>query len=73
MKIFYFEIKNLKNRRLLMINDHIFHVSIEFIEFCWSMNILFLYFFSHITYYFQSLNIDCFVFLNRIYKKQLNE
>ena len=71
--VFHSEIKNLKKRRLFIIDDHTFYVSIEFIEFCWSMKIVSLCFFSHITHYFQSLNVNCFAFLNRFYKQQFDE
>ncbi len=37
------------------------------------MNIVFLCFFSHIIHYLQSLNVECFESLNKIYKKQLVE
>ncbi len=72
-KLFHFETKHLSDRRLLIINDHVSHVFVEFVKFCWKMNIVFLCLSSHITHYFQFFDVDCFVSLNRIYKKKLNE
>ncbi len=72
-KLFHLETKHLDDRRLLIINDHASHVFVEFVEFCWKMNIVSLCLSSHITHYLQSLDVDCFASLNRAYRKKLNE
>ncbi len=72
-KFFHYETKHLSDRRLLIINDHVFHIFVEFVKFCWRMNIVFLCLLFYITHYLQFFNVDCFVSLNKVYKKKLNE
>jgi hypothetical protein len=71
--VFHSQIVNLKNRRFLIFNDHASHISVNFIEFCWKMNIVFLCLSSHTTHYLQSLDVDCFDSLDKVYKKQLDK
>jgi hypothetical protein len=70
-KLFHFKTTHLNNRRLLIINDHQSHVFVEFVKFCWQTKIVSLCLLFHTTYYLQSLNVDCFVSLNKIYKQKL--
>ncbi len=71
--LFHFETAHLSDRRLLIINDHASHVFVEFVKFCWQMNIVSLCLSFHTTHYLQSLNVDCFVSLNKICRKKLKE
>ena len=71
--IFHSEIINLKKRKFFIINDHISHVFVAFIEFCWAVDIVPLWFFFHTIYYFQSLNFECFELLTKTYKNQLKK
>ncbi len=72
--VFHLQTMNLKNRRrLLLLDEHASHVSVKFIEFCWSMNIVFLCFSFHIIHYLQFFDVDCFDSLNKAYRKQLNK
>jgi hypothetical protein len=57
--VFHFQIVNLRDRRLLLLDEHVSHVSMKFIEFCWLMNIVLLCFSSHTIHYLQSLDVDC--------------
>ena len=72
-KIFHFQTVDLKNRRFFLINNHESHVFVKFIEACCAIDIVFLCFSFHTIHYFQSLNVDCFEFFAKIYKKQLND
>ncbi len=72
--VFHLQIVNLRDRRrFLILDEHASHVSVKFIEFCWSMNIVSLCLSSHITHYLQSLDVDCFDSLNKAYRKQLDK
>ncbi len=72
-ELFHFETAHLSDRRLLIIDDHASHVFVEFVKFCWQMNIVSLCLSSHTTHYLQSLNVNCFASLNKIYRKKLKE
>jgi hypothetical protein len=72
-KLFHLETAHLSDRRLLIIDDHQSHVFVEFVKFCWQTHIVSLCLSFHTTHYFQSLNVDCFVSLNKIYKKKLKK
>ncbi len=72
-KLFHFETIHLSDRRLLIIDDHQSHVFVEFVKFCWQTKIVSLCLSSHTTHYLQSLDVDCFVSLNKIYRKKLKE
>ncbi len=71
--VFHFQIVNLRNRRLLLLNDHASHVSIKFIEFCWEVNIVSLCLSSHTIHYLQFFDVDCFDSLDKTYRKQLDK
>ncbi len=72
--VFHPQTMNLNDRRrLLLLDEHASHVSVKFIEFCWSMNIVLLCLSPHITHYLQSLDVDCFDSLNKAYRKQLDK
>ncbi len=71
--VFHSQTINLRNRRLLILDEHVSHVSIKFIEFCWLMNIVLLCLSFHTIHYLQSLNVDCFDSLNKAYRKQLEK
>jgi hypothetical protein len=49
-KCFDVQIKHLNEKRLLLMNDHTSHVSIDFIEYCWWV----VYFFQLIVYFFSA-------------------
>ncbi len=72
-KLFHLETAYLSDRRLLIIDDHASHVFVEFVKFCWQMNIVSLCLSSHTTHYLQSRDVDCFVSLDRAYRKKLKE
>jgi hypothetical protein len=72
-KLFHFETTHINDRRLLIINDHQSHVFVEFVKFCWKMKIVSLCLSSHIIHYFQSFDVDCFISLNKTYRKKLKE
>jgi hypothetical protein len=72
-KLFYFETIYINDRHLLIINDHQFHVFVEFVKFCWKMKIVSLCLSSHTSHYFQFLDVDYFASLNKTYKKKLKE
>jgi hypothetical protein len=71
--VFHFQTINLRNRRFLIVDEHVFHVSMKFIDFCWLMNIVFLCLSFHIIHYLQSFDVDCFDSLNKVYRKQLDQ
>ena len=70
-KIFHFETMHFENRRLFLIDDHTFHVSMKFIEYCWTINIVFFCFSFHIIHYLQFFDIGCFESLITTYQRQL--
>ncbi len=71
--VFHSQTINLRDRRLLLLDEHASHVSVKFIEFCWLMNIVLLCLSFHITHYLQSLDVDCFDSLDKAYRKQLEK
>jgi hypothetical protein len=71
--VFHCQTMNLRNRRFLILDDHASHMSMKFIEFCWSMNIVLLCLSFYIIHYLQFLDVDCFDSLNKVYQKQLNK
>ncbi len=71
--VFHSQTIHLKDRRLLLLDEHVSHVSVKFIEFCWLMNIVSLCSSSHIIQYLQSLDVDCFDSLDKAYRKQLDK
>ncbi len=72
-KLFHFETAHLNDRRLLIIDDHQSHVFVEFVKYCWKMNMISLCLSFHTTHYFQSFDVDCFASLNKTYRKKLKE
>ena len=72
-EVFHPETIDLGGRRLLLIDGHESHVSVEFIEYCWAVDIVPLCLPPHTTHYLQPLDVGCFGPLARAYKKQLNE
>jgi hypothetical protein len=71
--VFHSQIVNLKNRRLLLLDEHASHVLMKFIKFCWLINIVSLCFSFHITHYLQFLDDNYFDSLNKTYRKQLDK
>ena len=71
-KIFDSQISHVKERRLLLIDDHASHITVKFIEYCWTHQIILLCLSSHTTHYLQSLNVECFESLSVTYKRQLD-
>jgi hypothetical protein len=47
-EFFYVQIRHLIEKRLLLVNEHTSHVSVDFIEYCWWV----VYFFQLIVYFF---------------------
>jgi hypothetical protein len=72
-EVFHPETKDLGGRRLLLIDGHSSHVSVEFIEFCWSVAVVPLCLPPHTTHYLQPLDVGCFGPLDKAYRKQLDE
>lgn len=72
-KIFHPETLRLGGRRLLLIDGHASHVSVEFIEYCWAVQIVPLCLPPHTTHYLQPLDVGCFGPLTKAYKRQLDE
>ena len=64
---------HLGRRRLLLIDGHASHVSVDFIEYCWSVDIVPLCLPPHTTHFLQPLDVGCFGPLDKAYKKQLVE
>ncbi len=58
---------------MLIINNHQFHVFVEFVKFCWKIEIVSLCLSFHTIHYLQSFDVDCFASLNKIHKKKLKE
>ena len=68
--VFHYHTKHFKKQfKLLLLNDHISHITIEFIKFCEQMKIIALCLFSHLIHLLQSLNVSVFSPLNKTYKK----
>ena len=72
-EVFHPATVNLGGRRLLLIDGHESHVSVDFIEFCWAVDIVPLCLPPHTTHYLQPLDVGCFGPLAKAYKKQLDE
>lgn len=72
-KVFHPETVKIGGRRLLLIDGHASHVSVEFIEFCWAVNIVPLCLPPHTTHYLQPLDVGCFAPLDRAYRTQLDK
>ena len=68
--MFHYHTKHFKKQfKLLLLNCHINHISIEFIKFCEQMKIIALYLSFYLIHLLQSLNVDVFSPLNKTYKK----
>ena len=68
--VFHHHTKHSKGQfRLLLLNGHISHISIEFIKFCEQMKIIALCLPPHLIYLLQSLDVSVFSPLNKTYKK----
>ena len=68
--MFHHHTKHFKKQfKLLLLNDHINHISIEFIKFCEQMKIIALCLSFHLIHLLQSLNVSVFNPLNKTYKK----
>lgn len=72
-KVFHPTTVGLGGRRLLVIDGHVSHVSVEFIEFCWEVDIVPLCLPPHTTHYLQPLDVGCFGPLDQAYRKQLDQ
>jgi len=57
--------------QLLLLDGHESHVSISFIEYCQSHNIIALCLSSHVTHLLQLLNVEIFEPLSKAYKKHI--
>lgn len=71
--VFHPQTVNLGGRRLLLLDGHASHVSVEFIEFCWLVDIVPLCLPPHTTHYLQPLDVGCFGPLDKAYRKQLEK
>lgn len=72
-EIFQPETINLGGRRLLIIDGHVSHVSVKFIEYCWAVDIDPSCLLPHTTHYLQSLDVGCFSPLAKASKKELEK
>ena len=57
--------------RLLILDWHRSHASVEFDQFCSENHIIALYMLSHSSHLLQSLNVDCFSSLKTTYRQQV--
>ena len=57
--------------RLLIIDGHASHISVQFVRYCWANNIVPLCLPPHTTHYLQPLDIGLFSPLSMAYKRQL--
>ena len=71
--VFHHHTKHFEKKcKLLLLNGHINHISIEFIKFCEQMKTIALCLSFHSIHLLQSLNVDVFSSLNKTYKKLIS-
>ena len=56
----------------MLIDGHASHITVEFIEYCWTYQIVPLCLPPHTTHYLQPLDVGCFGPLSLAYKRQLD-